>query len=259
MGYFYFDESIHDKGNFIIGAFIYSKNDLSQNISDILKKHGYNPDIDEFKSGINFTENPKMIEVRNDLKSLISGNCELGIIVIPIKERKKLGIEVLKGLKQFLIENKLNRFQHSVYFDEGIFDNVMEANNLVIKFGIESNNYHFEQDSKIIKGIQLADICAHTSSIMLLEVFGLVNKSVKAGENSGYVPDTDMNLGFEMWASIRYCLFHGQSIKEASDDPIKVMSFKVEPNGLFISDLCDKLLADKARERFGTVYLGCIH
>jgi hypothetical protein len=42
--------------------------------------------------------------------------------------------------------------------------------------------------------------------VMLLERLGHLKKMVKGGANSGYDPDLDIGLGFELWASLRCAL-----------------------------------------------------
>ena len=81
---------------------------------------------------------------------------------------------------------------------------------------------------------------------------------VKAGENSGYEADIDIDLGFEMWATLRYTFFNkGSTIY--TDDPIADATVKVEPHGLYISEFCDNNLTEITRSKFSDVYLGCIH
>jgi hypothetical protein len=81
---------------------------------------------------------------------------------------------------------------------------------------------------------------------------------VKAGENSGYDPDLSIELGFEIWATLRYTLFNkGSTI--CTDVQIADATVKVEPHGLYISKFCDSNLTETARSKFGDVYLGCIH
>ncbi|MNL47559.1 hypothetical protein D3C87_1703530 [compost metagenome] len=87
---------------------------------------------------------------------------------------------------------------------------------------------------------------------------GLVDKKVKCGPYSGYDPDSEMELGFEMFATIRYVFFN-KGTTVVSDDIIKMSTVQVEPYGLFISELCHKELKDLVRDHFGEVYLGCIH
>ena len=111
-------------------------------------------------------------------------------------------------------------------------------------------------------GIQVADHAAHALGGMLLEEMGLVTKTVRAGEYSGYHPDEMLNLGFELWASIRYALIgkneYIEGFSPPPDDPVNPY-FKVEGYGLLISPECSESLAATARKRFGVNYLGCIH
>ena len=80
------------------------------------------------------------------------------------------------------------------------------------------------------------------------------------GENSGYHPDTDVELGFELWASMRYSFFKAQHANESSeDDPVAGMVYDVSEFGLHIAASCGPELRAAARARFGTCYLGCLH
>jgi hypothetical protein len=115
-----------------------------------------------------------------------------------------------------------------------------------------------EQDSRETKGLQLADLVAHTAGLMLLDSLGLLKKVVKAGDNSGYDPDTEIQLGFEMWASLRYHFFFAGPVPE-QDEVYKGALTKVGSNGLFIAPSCDDKLRAAAIDRFHECYLGCIH
>ena len=117
---------------------------------------------------------------------------------------------------------------------------------------------NLELDSKKFKGIQLADLVAHSCSTMLLEQLKIIDKKVKAGDNSGYEPDLEIELGFELWAGIRYNLLGEIDMErfETGDGfPMKM----TEPYGLYISEFCNNELKENAKERFGEIYMGCIH
>lgn len=119
---------------------------------------------------------------------------------------------------------------------------------------------NFDQNSKLVAGIQLGDLAAHTLGIMLLEQLGHISKKVRAGESSGYDPDLEIELGFELWASIRYSFFMGPNGHGTTDDDqISMARFDVNGYGLYISPLCNPALTRAAEKRFGTNYLGCIH
>jgi hypothetical protein len=95
--------------------------------------------------------------------------------------------------------------------------------------------------------------------VMLLEHLGHLKKMVKAGANSGYDPDIDIELGFELWASLRCAFFKTSQPSARPEDPFGDLMFDVENYGLHIAQSCDNALRTAALERFGVCYLGCIH
>jgi len=257
MSQFYIDDSVHDETGFVIGACVYSNHDLSTQIADILIQSGYDSNISEFKSSANYRKEPQMAIVRDDLRQLFGDTCKFGIVVIPRNERGGLGFECLYGINEFIKHNGLTD-PIDLYFDQGLFPSMEKANQAAKNLSLANCNFHFEQNSIAIRGLQLADMTAHTASIILKEKMGLITKMVKAGENSGYDPDLDMELGFEMWASFRYNFFHEKS-KKVVDDPITDFTFKIDPFGLYIAKTCDAKLSQYAKDTFAEVYLGCIH
>lgn len=257
MGKFYIDDSVHDEAGFIIGACVYASIDLNEKIADIIKSCGFNPEVFEYKSSANYSKAPLKTRIREELKSLLVESCRLGIVVLPRTKREEFGFECIKAVKQFIDNNEINK-PLEIYLDQGMFISKDKAEQLIDKLNFSDCKFHLEQNSLQIKGIQLADLAAHLASIQLKDALGLVPKMVKARENSGYDPDMDVELGFEMWATLRYTFFNEGS-KLYTDDPITDANVRVEPHGLFISDYCDSHLTETARTKFGDVYLGCIH
>jgi hypothetical protein len=111
---------------------------------------------------------------------------------------------------------------------------------------------------RIVKGLQIADLVAHTSGLMLLDSLGLLKKVVKAGPNSGYDENLEIDLGFEMWASLRYQFFNAGSVVN-QDDLYAGALVKVGANGLFVAASCPPELRAAAESRCDECYLGCIH
>lgn len=257
MGKFYIDDSVHDNAGFIIGACVYTQSDPNDRISDIIKTCGFDPEIFEYKSSANYSKEPQKAKVREKLKGLLVESCRLGIVVLPRTKRDEFGFECIKAVKQFIDNNKVKK-PFDIFLDQGMFSSMDKARDLITKLNFLDCKFHLEQNSLKVKGIQLADLAAHILSIQLKDAFGLVTKVVKASENSGYEPDLDIELGFEMWATLRYTLFNkGSTIY--TDDPIADAIVKVEPHGLFISEYCDRHLTETTRTKFGDIYLGCIH
>lgn len=261
MGVFYFDESIHPKGKFAIGCFVYSETCLDSPVSNALLESGLVPKVDEFKSGARMDRNPKQARVRGLLREVIYKQCGIGAVVAPEYPRNLLGSEAPLGLAKILSTISFRSKTHEVFFDKGIFKNEAEGRHEVA--GALSHcppcNFHFEQDSVQVLGLQVADLVAHACAMMLLAELGLSKKMVKSGENSGYDPDADMELEFELWASLRYSFFAAppppiDTWKSQADFCVDVAS-----RGLHIADSCDANVRSAALARFGSMYLGCIH
>jgi hypothetical protein len=87
---------------------------------------------------------------------------------------------------------------------------------------------------------------------------GVVNKLVKAGPDSGYDPNLEFGLGYELWATLRYCFFTQDQI-DIEKDQAEGFTLNVEPYGLHIAQSCPAALQEAARSRFGKCYMGCIH
>jgi hypothetical protein len=259
VGHFYFDETIQERGGFIIGAFVYSPNDVTPAVYSAIEQVGLRPGVDEFKSGARMDRNPKQAELRGRLIEIL-GKIRVGLVVVPATERSLLGHHALLGLRKILSANGLAQKPHSVFLDQGIIVDKGTCKELLGEPGVLCE-VHQSQDSKLIGGIQLADLTAHLLGGMLLESLGLMSKLVRAGENSGYDPDLEIELGFELWATLRYQFFKAPQPNPGAvpDDPIGDLIFDVENYGLHISDGCSQTLKEAALQRFGTCYLGCIH
>jgi hypothetical protein len=94
---------------------------------------------------------------------------------------------------------------------------------------------------------------------MLLFALGILKKTVKAGEHSGYDPDSDIGVDFELWAGLRWNFF--------GDPPPPIDTWQseldwrsnVSSRGLHVADSCSPDVRSAALDRFGNMYLGCIH
>jgi hypothetical protein len=256
MGWFYFDESIHERGGFIIGAFVYSEHDLSPVVRDALAALGLKPGIDEFKSSSKMLQEPIQSTLRSHLKRFF-WDTRLGLVVVPYSERAILGNAALTGLKKILTANGLESVRNQVFFDEGVM--FSGQRNLIADLALDvSCDFFFEQDSRQIGGIQIADLTAHTFSVTLLEELGLISKKVKAGENSGYDPDLDIELGFELWAGVRYHFFTQDQV-DMNQNQLDGFTLDTGTYALYVSPSCPPTLTSAAQRRFGTTYVGCIH
>lgn len=259
MGYFYFDESIHERGKFILGAFVYCKNDLTQQVYDKIESVGLRPKYDEFKSSYIMDKGGKYPELRAELRSMFI-DVKIGLVIGPIDERKCFGNYALKGLEKIIVNNDMNKDSHDVYFDQGIM--FQNNNTLLNSFSQKYNlNIYNNQDSKIVAGLQMADLAAHTLSIMLLETLGLINKQVTLGNDSGYSENELFELSFDLWTSLRYSFFTQAiiTIEDIDRDPVNAFLIDTGTYCLYIADKCPEVLKEAAEDRFGLNYIGCIH
>jgi len=259
-GFIYYDDSKHPDSRFYLGAFIYSDKDLNDIISEYISICGLDPNKDEFKSRSRKDKHPEQVELRKYLKRLI-GEIKI-FVVISAPNENDFKISTKQALIN-LIENNISdlKTELNIFLDQGIFknENDTEYKSLTDKIGSNNVRINIEQDSIKIKGIQLADLVAHSCSIMLKESLGLINKTIKAGENSGYDPETDIEIGFEMWAGIRYNFFSTPPPHPDEWESQLDCVAKVDKKGLYISDNCTDEIKIKGMERFGEMYLGCIH
>ena len=236
VGFFYFDESIQQRAGFIVGAFVYSETDLTQAVFKAISDAGLEPQVDEFKSGARMDSRPDQVKARAGLRKILR-TVRIGLTVIPVSVRSTLGTEALVALEKIIVANELVASQHEVYFDEGITVDPDMVAGLGARVGVSCDVF-FDQDSRLVGGIQIADLAAHSMGVMLLEHLGYLKKMVKAGKNSGYDPDLDIDLGFELWASLRYSFFMAAQPNREPEDP----RLNVADHGLHIATSCDKAL-----------------
>ncbi|NHA04905.1 DUF3800 domain-containing protein [Mucilaginibacter sp. HC2] len=259
MGNFYIDGSVHDDAGFTLCACVYAPSDLDHVVTELMKACKLDPNEFEYKSSANYSKQPELVEFRSKLKEIFQQNCHYGVVILPRDKRDKAGQECLLAINQFIKANSQIELPLSIFMDQGLFPSENVANKLFDELKIKDTKFFAEQDSKQIRGIQVADLVAHMASIQLKSAMGLINKMVKAGENSGYDPEGEMELSFEMFGTLRYYIFNEGNNKPPTGDQFIDAVMTVGKAGLFISEYCSADLADSAQGTFGTIYLGCIH
>src|SRR5438105_15734970 len=126
---FYFDESIHPRGEFVLGAYVFGP-DPTDRVNAALAAVGLDPDGDEFKSSSKMSEHPEQQLLRRELRNILHETYRYAVIVVPDHERRSLGKEALFGLATICQANSLNQQREPVYFDEGIFSSTRAARQL---------------------------------------------------------------------------------------------------------------------------------
>ncbi len=237
-----------------MSAFVFSDSDPQSELERLLVKNDLTPGNDEFKSSIRMDQNSPNISLREDLKTFLR-KCKVGVAIS--KSSEELYEDSALLLEKMLSHPDIPVGEHQVFIDRGIFPTRREQALLESIKGAETCQFYFEQDSKKVCGVQLADLAAHICAIMMKDSLGLVKKMVKAGDNSGYDPDSDMELGFEMYATIRYS-FIGEFApydESATRQPMLIL----DKYGIVISPKLEGEIQLAAKERFSSMYLGCMH
>ncbi|MEM0976573.1 MAG: DUF3800 domain-containing protein [Pseudomonadota bacterium] len=257
MAFLYLDDSKHHRFGFSIAAFVICDSDPTEHITSVFHKLGYNPEVFEYKSSLKMAKDESLRALRSALKSFIGGSCKIAVCVVD--RDKRLGPAALELLIAALSHSHLKGQSHEVFFDEGLFQSSKPSLQLVKdepKFRL--CKFHFEQDSRKHLGIQLADLVAHTCSMILLETLGHAAKKLVLKMPGDSVYDgLEVELGFELWAGIRYTFLSNN--KPNPKDDFDLSNVEVYPWGLFIDEGVDDRIYDAAMKRFGKNYLGCIH
>lgn len=245
MANFFVDESIHERGDFIVVAAVRAEDEVQALVENALTKCGFDPVCDEFKSSMKMAGNPAARRLRDCLQGILS-RCQIAIAVCPIAERDR--IVALTGELIAAIEPKNLTTPCVVHFDEG-----MKRAPLVLPEGVSALH---GCNSKHVAGIQVADCAAYIVSMMLLAELGVFNKTVPA--HTVY-PDDDgeIELAWTLWAHIRYALSGGIPIGGYDDDGM--CEPMMHPFGLLIANSCSEDVKRAAEKRLSSVWLGCIH
>lgn len=257
MAYIYLDDSKHHNYGFSLTTFVFCEVDPTEQVSQIFRRFGFDPSCFEFKSSTKMQGNRSHQKLRETLTHFIHSNCKIAVCVVG--DDRKLGPAALSLLRNALSHPFFDGHLNSIYFDQGLFQSAQAAEKLVADDNsVAQCEFHFEQDSRCVLGIQLADLVAHTCSTMLKETLGHVTKKivVNSPEDEAY-HNLEVELGFAMWASLRYS-FLSQN-KSEPIDTIEFATLDVYPWGFLVDESANDQIKEAAIRRFAEVYLGCIH
>lgn len=192
MGFFYFDESIQGRAGFIIGAFVYSEADLTPSVFEAIATAGWQPGVDEFKSGARMDGRPAHANAREALRGLLQ-SLRVGLVVVPAYGRDDLGAEAPAGLEKIIRANELTASGHRVYFDEGITVESNPVGNFGARIGVPCEIF-LGQNSKLVGGIQVADLAAHSMGVMFLSTWDTSKKRLRRERIQGMTPISTSSL-----------------------------------------------------------------
>jgi len=273
----FIDESIHADLGFIASALVFDNGRLTALVADALQSVAMEPGREEFKSGVRMDGNPKFQALRYRLLSAMGLDVRIAVVFTPSVNRSILGRDLLEYLTLICRRNGIEPALLQAYFDEGLFPSVEQAKMCAAAMpNLQNAELNFEQDSKRILGIQVADAVAHTLGQVLKHDLLGNPKKILLGETEGYTNGTPADLGWTLLMSLRYALFHRlvvyQSNRDSIDPPAepKIISqnedsatYQQHPElfgwGIFAAPGLSEKLRGIIEDRFAKIWLGCIH
>jgi hypothetical protein len=270
----YVDESIHDSLDFIVSAFVFSKEGLEGRVAEALSGAGLRPGIDEFKSGAFMTGNAVQQDLRDTLMCIAGQHTRVALAVSPATARPKLGEWCLKALATVVRRNGFHEVPFDAHFDEGILGAQASPARAALEaccdIAIGPN-----EDSKKCMGIQVADVVAHATGQMIREAVTGRRKMVGiGGPDTGYADDDRAPLGWSLKMSLRHSLlrrplvqrgqsFHPETdpvIVDPGDDYVAVAQHPdVSGWGVQLHDALSTTVRMGVLQELGKIWLGCIH
>lgn len=248
--YCFIDESIHRNFDFALATLVYCTNDPDREISRALWEHRFDPEKDEYKSSVYKNGNRRLQLLEEDIENIFGSTHAISFIIVGYDWRDTLDVEILNALQK---EAKKKRFvpkNLQVFVDQGILKNRSKIKG---NYGsLNSGQIHWEQDSKRVRGIQLADFAAdRVSKIFIQELSS--QKKLKLGSRYGYNPPVEAELGWIFRTSLRWNFFSiPPHSKRLSEEGTHLW------DGVYLSHL-DPRLKKAASKAFRYIYLGCVH
>lgn len=278
QNYIFVDESIHENLGFIVSAFVCSKPEINDLISSNLVSANMRPGVDEFKSSYYMKGRPNLQALRDRLICLARTKCKIALLFSSSRNRSALGDATIAALNTIALRNGLYEYELSVFFDQNIVRSVKTGSKIAEQVGIPSSvNLYFNQDSRRILGIQIADAVASLSGQILRERVSGMRKSVHiGGPDTGYEEGVMADLGWSLLMDLRYSFFVQQVIlgdrmdyEDSERNPLivstedelieKSMNPQLYGWGVFISSDLNPKIRAVVESMFKNLWLGCIH
>lgn len=270
----YIDESIHDALDFIVSAFVFSKEGLDSPVSDALRDAGLRPGVDEFKSGALMLGNVVQQNLRETLLSLAGQHTRVALAVSPASARTELGEWCLRVLHTIVRRNGFHEMSFDAHCDEGIFKSTTKLANG--EFGAPRQmSIDPKSNSRTCLGIQVADVVANATGQMIREAVTGRRKMVGiGGPGTGYADDDEAPLGWSLKMSLRYSLLRRPTVHpgqpyhpdidpvvvKPGDDYVQVAQHpEVSGWGVHIHDALSSTVRAAVDQELGKIWLGCIH
>ncbi len=248
---FYFDDSQHRRGDFVLGAFVIFEADPTPAISAAILEAGLRPGEDEYKSRHLHAADARWVQLRLSLFG-IAREATVGVVVAPFADRGNFGLHGLMGLAHIMRANDIAR-PASVFLDQGLFQSPHDFARACRTAGVPSDiRIESECDSRVVLGIQVADLVAPAGASGLFGRARISDKTLRSDEEDEY------QLSFEMWARLRYNFFR-RRITDPALEAAARSGLVDSSGGLYVAPGTPATIAEAAEGRFGKTWLGSIH
>lgn len=255
MGFFFVDESIHREAGFILAGIVYCEQDPQKDVDQCLAMAGLTPGRDEFKSSAPMEGDSRRQALRDSLLGCLRGT-QLGLVVTPTFSRPRLGNEVLAGLEKIRRANLLDSRHHTIYLDQGI--RIRDREKALSQFENRGKSrVRLEQDSRVVGGLQLADLASHILALLLRAKLGWPDKRVPAPPHYDFDSDGKLYLSDELQMIIRHRFFTMDEV-DLSIDPAQGFMLKTGEYATHIASMCDDNLRNACNDCFGSTFVGCM-
>jgi hypothetical protein len=244
----YIDESIHDQHEFMLLGFVICPHDPQPHLERLLNKYKKQ----EYHSLEKMAGNENAQLLRREIREYVNWNCKWGVCVLPSSLRWNISYH-LREFLEALTDTDEQFGRSKVFIDKGI----IRPSELVVIHEISNVKEASICESHKTHGIQLADFVAAICGVRLREEISQEPKFLTYGKEAGFEPPIEAELGYELWASLRYSMYKNRS--SVSDEEQYLAEFSTKGYGYHISQECPSGLMESADKLFSTVYLGCIH
>lgn len=274
----YVDESIHSKLCFICTAFVFSDNNIEKRVDNALLKVGMKPGIDEFKSGAYMENNQNMQDLRTEILGIAGQYSKIAVLFTHSNNRENLGNDCIKFSKIIMERNGIDIGDCDLFFDEGIISNSGQMHELSRKNNEYAKKRPFSSvDSKTCRGIQVADVVAHSIAQVIRQDLSLEPKHVDiSGPDTGYETGTIEKLEWHLRMQLRKSFFSRPVIYKDQKNKIEekrnphlisededIVNFALNPEligwGVFVNDDIDSKIKNSIFKSMNRIWLGCIH
>ena len=271
----FIDESVHRNLGFAASAFVFSSSDLDVHIAEVLQRRGLDPRRDEFKSGARMVGNAPLQEIRADLFDLIRRHTHLAVVFGPTDRGGRLGRHCLQALQSVLVRNGISPVDLNVFFDNGIFPSQAEARALWSLYSfLAPADFHPAEDSRVCRGIQAADLAAHTFAQVLRDELLPEPRRVAFDPDFPGEPPGSLRLSMLLLGNIRRAVLSrrivvGGEHYDPATDPVvfgpddDFTVYGAEPEvfgwGVQVATEASEDLRRAVRNSLDRIWLGCMH